>query len=29
MRLIGDNVGGLFIIDSELKARVFTPPATA
>ena len=29
MKLIGDNVGGLFIIDSELKARVFTPPATA
>lgn len=29
MKLIGDNVGGLFIVDSELKARVFTPPATA
>lgn len=29
MKLVGDNVGGLFIIDSELKARVFTPPVTA
>lgn len=29
MKLVGDNVGGLFIIDQELKARVFTPPATA
>ena len=29
MKLIGDNIGGLLIIDSELKARVFTPPATA
>ena len=29
MKLVGDNVGGLFIIDAELKARVFTPPATA
>jgi ferritin len=29
MKLVGDNIGGLFIIDSELKARVFTPPATA
>jgi ferritin len=28
MKLIGDNVGGLLILDSELKARVFTPPAT-
>lgn len=28
MRLVGDNVGGLFIMDSELKARVFTPPPT-
>jgi ferritin len=28
MKLVGDNIGGLFIIDSELKARVFTPPAT-
>jgi len=27
MKLVGDNVGGLFIIDAELKARVFTPPA--
>jgi ferritin len=27
MKLVGDNVGGLFIIDSELKARVFAPPA--
>ncbi|HWQ80869.1 MAG TPA: ferritin [Ignavibacteria bacterium] len=26
MKLVGDNVGGLFIVDSELKARVFTPP---
>ena len=29
MKLVGDNVGGLFIIDQELKARVFTPPTTA
>jgi ferritin len=29
MKLVGDNVGGLFIIDSELKARVFTPPPAA
>jgi ferritin len=27
MKLVGDNVGGLFIIDAELKARVFAPPA--
>ena len=27
MRLVGDNVGGLFIMDTELKARTFTPPA--
>ncbi len=28
MKLVGDNVGGLFIVDQELKARVFTPPVT-
>jgi ferritin len=27
MKLIGNDIGGLFIIDNELKARVFTPPA--
>ncbi len=28
LKLVGDNVGGLFIIDNELKARAFNPPAT-
>jgi ferritin len=27
MKLIGNDIGGLFIIDNELKTRVFTPPA--
>jgi ferritin len=26
VKLAGDNTGGLFMIDNELKARVFTPP---
>jgi ferritin len=26
LKLVGDNIGGLFIIDTELAARVFTPP---
>lgn len=28
LKLIGNDIGGLFIVDTELKARVFTPPAT-
>jgi len=27
LKLIGDNTGGLFMMDQELAARVFTPPA--
>ena len=27
LRLIGDNSGGLFMLDNELGTRVFTPPA--
>jgi len=27
LKLIGNDIGGLFIVDSELKTRVFTPPA--
>lgn len=27
LKLVGENVGGLFIIDNELKARVYNPPA--
>ena len=29
LKLIGDNSSGLFLLDQELAARVFTPPATA
>jgi len=27
LKLAGDNAGGLFMIDTELAARVYTPPA--
>ena len=27
LKLIGDNTGGLFLLDRELGARIFTPPA--
>jgi ferritin len=27
LRLIGDNSGGLFLLDQELAQRVYTPPA--
>lgn len=29
LRLVGNNGGGIFMIDRELGTRVFTPPATA
>jgi len=29
LKLIGDNGGGLFMIDKELQVRVFNPPAAA
>ncbi len=29
LRLVGDNGSGIFMIDNELAARVFTPPAAS
>ncbi|MDD4013417.1 MAG: ferritin [Candidatus Omnitrophica bacterium] len=29
LELVGDNMGGLFMLDAELAKRVFTPPAPA
>lgn len=29
LKLVGDNSGGLFMLDRELSARAFTPPAAS
>jgi ferritin len=29
LKLVGDNASALFMVDTELAARVYTPPATA